>query len=91
MKFTFDRKKFAAEVARKRASMPVETTVHLPDGKRTTTRPLGMRDAALQAGTTAATLSRIEREFPPDMDTFVKLCSWMGIEPGEFFKLQKRK
>lgn len=46
---------------------------------------LGLREAAEQIGdVSASTLSRIEQGKVPDLETFVKICRWLG-EPTERF------
>ena len=44
---------------------------------------LGIRAAATEVGVSAATLSRVERGYLPDLDTFSKICSWLGLNPGD--------
>lgn len=44
----------------------------------------GVRAAARDAGVSPATLSRIENGHVPDIETFERLCRWMGADPGEF-------
>src|SRR5690349_19084591 len=47
---------------------------------------LGLREAASQIGdVSASTLSRIENGKLPDMDVYLRLCDWMGVEPHTFF------
>lgn len=47
---------------------------------------LGLREAAQQIGiVSASTLSRIENGKIPDMDVYLRLCDWMGVEPQIFF------
>lgn len=46
---------------------------------------LGLRAAADQIGITHTTLSRVESGKLPDMNTFEKLCAWLGMEPNDFF------
>ena len=43
-----------------------------------------MREVANEIGISAATLLRIESGRTPDVDTFGKVCRWLGIDPGEF-------
>lgn len=43
----------------------------------------GLREVALEIGTSAATLSRIESGKQPDLETFAKLCKWLGVDGGE--------
>lgn len=45
---------------------------------------VGVRAAARDAGISPATLSRIENGHIPDIETFEKLCRWVGADPGEF-------
>jgi transcriptional regulator with XRE-family HTH domain len=43
-----------------------------------------LRDAAGEIGISPATLMRIENGRVPDVDTFAKVCRWLGIDPGLF-------
>lgn len=43
-----------------------------------------MRDVAQEIGISPATLLRIESGRTPDVETFGKVCRWLGIDPGEF-------
>jgi transcriptional regulator with XRE-family HTH domain len=43
----------------------------------------GVREIARQIGTSPATLSRVERGHLPDLETFGKICRWLGIDAGE--------
>jgi transcriptional regulator with XRE-family HTH domain len=43
----------------------------------------GVREVAKEIGTSPATLSRVERGHLPDLETFGKICRWLGIDPGE--------
>jgi len=43
----------------------------------------GVRAIAKEIGISPATLSRIERGHLPDLETFGKVCRWLGIDPGE--------
>lgn len=43
----------------------------------------GVREAAKEIGISHATLSRVERGYLPDLDTFSKLCKWLEVNPGE--------
>lgn len=45
---------------------------------------MGVRAAARDAGVSPATLSRIENGHVPDIETFERLCRWMGADPAEF-------
>jgi len=48
----------------------------------------GIRDVAAEIGTSPATLSRIERGFLPDLETFSKVCKWLGIDAGEVLQIK---
>jgi transcriptional regulator with XRE-family HTH domain len=43
----------------------------------------GVREVAKGIGTSAATLSRVERGHLPDLETFGKICKWLDVDPGE--------
>lgn len=43
----------------------------------------GVRQVAKEIGTSAATLSRVERGHLPDLETFGKICRWLGVDPAE--------
>ena len=45
-----------------------------------------LRDAAHEAGVSFNTLSRVERGHVPDMSTFRRLATWLGVDPGRFFE-----
>lgn len=42
----------------------------------------GLREVAHEIGVSAATLSRVETGKQPDLETFAKLCRWLGIDGG---------
>ena len=45
----------------------------------------GLRDTAIEiGGISASTLSRVEKGQIPDLDTFIRLCRWMGVPPSSF-------
>lgn len=45
---------------------------------------LGLRAAAKQIGeVSASTLSRIEQGRVPDLDTFFRLCRWLGVSADD--------
>jgi transcriptional regulator with XRE-family HTH domain len=52
---------------------------------------LSLRDAAAQAHVSFNTLGRVERGQVPDLATFMKLVSWLGLEPERFFMPQQRR
>ena len=43
-----------------------------------------LREVAQEIGISAATLMRIESGRTPDVETFGKVCRWLGIDPGVF-------
>jgi DNA-binding Xre family transcriptional regulator len=43
-----------------------------------------LRDAAPEIGISPATLMRIESGRVPDVETFGKVCRWLGTDPGDF-------
>lgn len=46
---------------------------------------MSMDEAAKEIGISKATLSRIEKSKMPDMETFCKVCKWVGGKPERFF------
>lgn len=44
----------------------------------------GLRQVAAEMTISAATLSRVEAGKQPDLESFTKICAWLGINPGEF-------
>ena len=49
----------------------------------------GIRAVAVEVGTSPATLSRVERGHLPDLETFGKVCRWLGVDPGEVLRFKK--
>ena len=45
---------------------------------------LGLRDAAKIVKVSHATLSRVERGEPRDIETFARLCHWIGLSSQLF-------
>lgn len=46
---------------------------------------MGLRQASQEiGGVSSATLSRIEQGSIPDVDTFIKICSWLGEKTDTF-------
>jgi transcriptional regulator with XRE-family HTH domain len=43
----------------------------------------GVREVARDIGISPATYSRVENNNLPDLETFTKLCEWVGIDPNE--------
>jgi transcriptional regulator with XRE-family HTH domain len=48
----------------------------------------GVRAAALEAGVSSATFSRVENGNMPDLETFAKLCIWVQRDPKEFLGIE---
>jgi transcriptional regulator with XRE-family HTH domain len=46
---------------------------------------LSLRDAAESAEVSFNTLSRVERGHVPDLQTFHRIVSWLGLDPARFF------
>lgn len=44
----------------------------------------GLRSVAQETGVAFATLSRIERGHAPDVQTFIRLCAWLGMSMERF-------
>lgn len=49
---------------------------------------LGIRAAAAEVGVGPATLSRIENGQMPDLQTFVRVCRWLELDPADFLGLR---
>lgn len=47
----------------------------------------GIRETAKQVGVSPATLSRVENQKIPDLETFTKICKWLGKDPALFLGL----
>jgi transcriptional regulator with XRE-family HTH domain len=48
----------------------------------------GVRAAALDAGVSPATFSRVENGHMPDLHTFASLCKWLDRDPREFLGME---
>lgn len=48
----------------------------------------GVRAAALDAGVSPATFSRVENGHMPDLKTFATLCKWLNRDPREFLGME---
>lgn len=47
----------------------------------------GLREVSIEIGEVSpSTLSRVENERAPDMETFLLLCNWLQVAPSEFFR-----
>lgn len=50
----------------------------------------GLRDTAIEIGNISpATLSRVEQGNLPDVDTFIKICKWLGVSTETFITGKK--
>jgi transcriptional regulator with XRE-family HTH domain len=49
----------------------------------------GIREAAKEVGISPATLSRVENGKVPDLETFGKICAWLGADPSTFLGLSR--
>jgi len=47
---------------------------------------LSLRQAAEAAGVSFSTFSRVEGGAQPDLVSFTKLCTWLGLPPSKFFR-----
>lgn len=43
----------------------------------------GIRETAREIGISHGTLSRLERGYLPDLDTFKKVCAWLDVNPND--------
>lgn len=48
----------------------------------------GVREAAAEVGVSPATLSRVENGKVPDLETFSKICNWLGEDPAIYLGLR---
>lgn len=48
----------------------------------------GIREAAKEVGVSPATLSRVENGKIPDLETFGKICAWLGDDPAIYLGLK---
>ena len=47
----------------------------------------GIRETAVEVGVSPATLSRIENGKVPDLETFSRVCKWLGEDPSVYLGL----
>lgn len=50
----------------------------------------GIRATAVDVGVSPATLSRVENGKIPDLETFGKICGWLGDDPAIYLGLQNK-
>jgi len=51
----------------------------------------GVRETATEIGVSAATLSRVENGKQPDLQTFEKICRWLGLSPSDVLNVGASK
>jgi transcriptional regulator with XRE-family HTH domain len=51
----------------------------------------GVRVTAKEIGISPATLSRVERGYLPDLETFRKICGWLDLDASEVLGLSPAK
>lgn len=52
---------------------------------------MGVRQAAKEIGVSAATLSRVENGYLPDLQNFRLICEWLGIEPNRILGFRRSR
>ena len=72
----FNREMFAADVV---------ATVRRRRSGRSRWERVGVRRWAAECGISPATFSRMQRGRVPDVETFLKVCAWMGAPPDQYF------
>ena len=55
--------------------------------KRLIEEKLSLREASVKSNISAATLSRVENSKLPDVETFAKLCEWLGTDAKSYFQI----
>lgn len=51
----------------------------------------GVRAAAREIGISAATLSRVENGYLPDLQNFRLICHWLGVDPNQILGFPSSK
>jgi transcriptional regulator with XRE-family HTH domain len=51
----------------------------------------GVRAAAAEAEISSATFSRVENGHMPDLETFAKICKWLGKDPREILGFEREE
>lgn len=49
---------------------------------------MGVREAAREVGISPATLSRVENGGIPDLESFSKICRWVGEDPAIYLGIK---
>jgi transcriptional regulator with XRE-family HTH domain len=47
-----------------------------------------LRESAKSIGISPATLMRVEAGRVPDVETYGKLCTWLGVDPGSYLGIK---
>ena len=68
--------------------MPQITLESLGETLRTRRGPRGIRTVAAEIKISTATLSRIENGHLPDLETFRRVCEWLGADPSSVLGFQ---
>ncbi len=50
-----------------------------------------MRQAAKECGLSLGTISNLENESQPDLDTFARVCDWIGMPMDEFRAIKEKQ
>lgn len=59
--------------------------------KRIIKMNIGLREVAEKTKVSAATLCRLENKCKSDIDTFLKVCSWLNMSPMNFITAKKKQ
>lgn len=59
--------------------------------KRCIVNNITMDDASNQIGISKSTLSRMENNKIPDVETLGKICTWLGTKPNKYFEIIRKK
>ena len=68
------------------SKISLETLGRLATEKR---GEVGVRAAAKVVGVSPATLSRVERGYLPDLDTFTNICKSRNVDPGHVLGMKR--
>lgn len=55
-------------------------------GELVRTPEKSLREIAGEIGVSASTLSRVERELLPDLETYIKICRWLSVPFEQFIR-----
>lgn len=50
---------------------------------------IGLREVSKKTKVSPATICRLENDAIPEMETFLKMCNWLGSDPKEFIQTKK--